>query len=223
MKVQVAKLGLMVSVFFLLAGPGGATATAESSSKTVKSGSACVVSERFELNGALTIEKGATVTAPDRYLLTMTVNGVETAIQPGSYTGDVVLTPTVKISKALYSLPAWALSKGVNTDYRTGLFVDGGKIVKESSVVSVLVGGTYDDHAASGVNITSNNKAFNGFLINGSDYRISKVRMAANGEGGNDFLGFGAGVAVTGKSNVDIDNFTFNGTGPIRHGIFAAG
>ncbi len=115
------------------------------------------------------------------------------------------------------------LGKGANTDYRTGLFIDGGQIVDKSSVTSALVGGSYDAHSASGMSITSNNRLFDGFIINNSDYRISNVSMTAKGEGGNDFVGFGAGIAITGKSNVNIDNFTFNGAGPVRHGIFVAG
>lgn len=59
------------------------------------------------------------------------MNGVETAIAAGTYKGDIVLTPTRKISKALYN---GKMTKGENIDYRTGLFVDNGKIVDKSSV-----------------------------------------------------------------------------------------
>jgi hypothetical protein len=64
---------------------------------------------------------------------------------------------------------------------------------------------------------------FNGIMINGTDYTVSNTRMTANGAGGNDFTGYGAGIAVTGKSKVDIDNFTFDGVGPIRHAVYVGG
>ena len=41
---------------------------------------------------ALNIAEGATVAAPEGKTLTMTVDGVETAIVPGSYAGKIVLT-----------------------------------------------------------------------------------------------------------------------------------
>ena len=205
-------------VFLMLAGSAGITGC--SATKKVANGSTWIVDQKYEIDGHLAIKNGATVKAPDGSLLTMTVDGVETAIRPGKYSGKIVLTPTVKISKALFDS---MLGKGANTDYRTGLYVDGGQIVDKSSVPSALVGGTYDAHAASGISITSKNRLFDGFIINNSDYRISNVSMTANGEGGSDFVGFGAGIAITGKSNVNIDNYTFNGQGPVRHGIFIAG
>ncbi|MGC3983067.1 MAG: hypothetical protein QM808_17575 [Steroidobacteraceae bacterium] len=42
---------------------------------------------------ALTLVQGAKLVAPKGYQLTMTVNGVQTAIAPGSYKGDIVITP----------------------------------------------------------------------------------------------------------------------------------
>jgi len=212
-------LGILFSLVLLFCGQTYAV-SAGSTSKTVESGSTWVVNEKYQLNGTLTIGQGSTVKAPDGQLLTMTVNGIETAIRPGSYTGAIVITPTVKISKALFDS---SMGRGANMDYRTALFIDSGKVVENSSVLSALAGGIYNDRSASGMTITSKNRLFNGFIVNGSDYNISNVRIDATGEGGSDFVGLGAGIAVTGKSNVNIDNLTFNGAGPVRHGIFVAG
>ncbi len=41
---------------------------------------------------ALTLADGASLTAPEGKTLTMTVDGVETAVNPGAYTGQIVLT-----------------------------------------------------------------------------------------------------------------------------------
>jgi hypothetical protein len=216
--------GKVFQAFFvfvlLLILAGSAALTGCGARKTVEKGSTWVVNEKYQMKGHLTIKSGSTVKAPDGSLLTMTVDGAETAIQPGKFKGDIVLTPTVKISKALFDS---MLGKGANTDYRTGLFVDGGQIIEKSSVTSALVGGTYDAHGASGVTINSQNRLFDGFILNNSDYRISNLSMTARGEGGSDFTGFGAGIAITGKSQVNIDNFKFDGAGPVRHGIFIAG
>ena len=205
---------ILVMFFFL-----ACFTVACTSSRTVESGSPWTVTEITEL-GALTIKDGATLNAPDGYLLTMTVDGVETPIKAGAYKGKIVLTPTKKISKALYN---GKTTNGENVDYRAGMFVDGGKIVEESSVLSALVGGAYDGRSASGMKITSNNSNFNGFIINDSNYTVSNVTMTATGAGGNDFTGYGAGIAITGASKVEIDNFNFTGGGPKRHGIYIGG
>jgi hypothetical protein len=206
---------LTLAIFFFLI----CFAVACTASKTVESGSPWTVTGKTTV-GTLTIRDGAALNAPDGYLLTMTVDGVETPIQAGAYKGKIVLTPTRKIGKSLYN---GKMTKGENVDYRTGLFVDAGKIVEESSVLSALVGGTYDGKSASGITITSNNNFFDGIIINDTDYSVSNVTMTANGAGGNDFTGYGAGIAITGASKVEIDDFNFTGAGPIRHGIYVGG
>jgi hypothetical protein len=188
-------------------------------SKTIESRAKWTVTKKTIL-GALTINENAVLNAADGYLLIMTVDGVETPIKAGFYRGKIVLTPTRKISKALYNGMG---TKGANTDYRTALFIDDNKVIEESSVTSALVGGTYDGKSASGVTITSNNNLFNGIIINDSGYKISNVTMTAKGAGLSDFLGYGAGIAMTGRSKVEIDNYTFNGAGPIRHAIYVGG
>lgn len=209
---------LATSFFLVCAGLAGCGD--QTQSKTVESSATWTVTETYTLDGELTIEDGAVVTPPEGYLLTLTVDGVETAIAAGTYSGNIVLTPTKKISKALYN---GKMTQGANVDYRTALFVDAGQVVKESSVTSALAGGTYDGTSASGMTITSNNSLFDGIIINDSDYTVSNVTMTANGPGGNDFTGYGAGIAVTGTSNAVIENYSFTGVGPLRHGIYAGG
>ena len=188
-------------------------------SRTIESGSTWIVADKTEL-GSLTIKDGATVNCPDGYLLTMTVDGVELPIKTGAYKGKIVFTPTKRIGKALYTEMG---SRGGDIKYRAALFIDGGTVVEESSVTSALVGGAYDGKYASGITITSNNDMFEGIMINDSEYKVSNVTMTAKGAGLSDFLGYGAGIGATGKSRVEIDNYTFNGEGPIRHGIYVGG
>jgi hypothetical protein len=210
-----ANVVLTLSMFFFLV----CFSVACTKSKTVESGSTWTVTEKTEV-GALTIKDGATINAPDGYLLTMTVDGVESPVQTGSYKGIIVLTPAKKIEKALYN---GNMTQGKTVDYRTALFIDANKVIEESSVLSALSGGTYDGKSASGMTITSNNSLFDGIIINDSDYKVSNVTMTAKGAGGNDFTGYGAGIAVTGTSKVEIDNFNFNAIGPLRHSVYIGG
>jgi hypothetical protein len=217
--VMKIKSNLKVVLIFLLCSFMIYFTTACAKSRTVESGSTWTVTEKTEL-GALTINDGAVLNAADGYLLSMTVDGIESPIKAGAYKGKIVLTPTKKIGKALYTEMG---SKGGDLKYRAALFVDGGKVVEESSVTSALVGGAYDGKSASGMTITSNNDVFEGIMINDSEYKVSNVTMTAKGAGLSDFLGYGAGIGATGKSKVEIENFNFNAEGPIRHGIYVGG
>jgi hypothetical protein len=210
----------IIAMIFALFYSTTIVAYAENPSKTLESGSTWTVTDKYAINGSLVIKDGAAIKSQDGYLLTMTVDGVETPIKAGSYKGNIIITPTQKIANALYN---GSMVKGANTDYRTGLFIDAGQIIEKSSVTSALVGGRYNNKSASDIKIASNNNIFNGLIINDSDYTVSNVSMTANGSGGNDFIGYGAGIAVTGKSRVDIDNFNFIAMGPLRYGIYAGG
>jgi hypothetical protein len=67
--------------------------------KTVEAGETWVVEETTKLN-RLTIEEGGSITARAGYEVIMTVQNVETAIEPGTYKGNVVLTVTIKAEYA---------------------------------------------------------------------------------------------------------------------------
>ncbi len=128
-------------------------------------------------------------------------------------------TAPISPDKGLYE---GGMTKG-SCDYRTALFVDGGKVSPEQSVPAAINGGSYDDQGATGGKIISENKHFNGIMVNNSDYTIQDVTMIAQGSGGNDFKGYGAGIAGYGKSNVVADGYVFDGAGVVRHGVFAGG
>ena len=61
--------------------------------KTIASGYTWEVTETTKLR-SLNIAKEARIHPPHGYSLTMTVDGVETAIKPGAYKGNIVLTVT---------------------------------------------------------------------------------------------------------------------------------
>src|SRR5579871_3861420 len=64
-----------------------------------------VVPATTHLN-SLAIPAGGTLSAPAGKYLTLTVNGIDTDIVPGTYTGDVVLTVTDDIPIHYHALPA---------------------------------------------------------------------------------------------------------------------
>ena len=114
------------------------------------------------------------------------------------------------------------MTKG-SCDYRTALFVDGGQVSQAHSVLPALTGSSYDGKALTGGRIDSTNKHFNGVMIHDTDYTVKDLTVTAQGSGGNDFKGYGAGIAVYGKSKVQVDGYVFAGAGALRHGVFVGG
>ena len=66
---------------------------ASAPSKSIASGLIWVVDKTISLS-SLAIADGAFIIAPEGYSVTMTVDGVETGIIPGTYKGNIVLTVT---------------------------------------------------------------------------------------------------------------------------------
>ncbi len=164
----------------------------------------------------LAIGNGAEVSAPKGYSLTLTVNGIGTAIGPGIYNGDIVLTVTKDI--------VVQYMKVAPEYFRTALYVDNGAVVPEKSVKAELVGGTVTNTAAKDISITSNQQKFNGIIVAGNtNYVIENAKIALNGNGANDFDGFGAGVMSSGQANVTIDHAQITSKGVVRGAVFVGG
>jgi hypothetical protein len=66
------------------------------SKKSLEAGSTWEISETTKLSG-LTIGEGAGIKAPESKAVTMTIDGIESEIEPGDYKGDIVLTVTDEI------------------------------------------------------------------------------------------------------------------------------
>jgi hypothetical protein len=196
------------------------TFAACSAGKKVEPGSAWTVTEITEL-GSLTISEGATVTAPEGKSLSMTVDGVETGIAPGTYKGKIVLTPADNVIVKYNGM-------GVNQDYhyRAAIVVEDGKYVAAKSVASAATVGTVTDTEAKDVKITSVGDSFNGIIVRGdakSSYSIINPVISLTGNGTNDFAGFGAGIMTDGNAEVTVDNAKINNTGAVRTAIWVGG
>jgi hypothetical protein len=184
--------------------------------KNVPSGSTWEVAATTNLD-QLTIADGAVIKAPEGKSLTMTVAGVEKPLQPGSYKGKIVLTPTENI-------PIKALMHGGTYNLRAAIYVDNGAVVPGKSVLSAVVGGKIANDSATDVSIASVGENFNGIIATGdSKYSIVNPKINFTGNGGNDFAGYGAAIMVMGKADVTIDKASITTNGVLRNAVWAGG
>jgi len=208
MKKIIIKMLALIGVSTIIIMPVAACSV----KKDMASGSTWEVAEITALD-SLTIADGAVIKAPEGYSLTMTVDGVETGINPGAYTGKIVLTPTENIIKDTYN-------------FRAAVYIENGKYVPEKSVAAAVTAGTVTDTSATDVKIISVGEKFNGIMVTGdskSSYSIVNPVINFTGNGANDFVGYGAAIATAGKAEVIIDNANINNTGAARTAIWVGG
>lgn len=185
---------------------------------TVAPGSTEVIDKVTKLSQLSLIEGGILSAVPGSSL-TMTVDGISTALKPGYYHGAVVLTPTEDVIETFNDM-------GMHDTYhyRSALFIDDGARVPGKSVYSAIVGGTVTDKAASGISITSNEDKFNGVFITGSSsYTLEHPTFRFTGNGGNDFVGFGAAIKTAGSAKVTVNHASIITTGVVRTAVFVGG
>jgi hypothetical protein len=165
----------------------------------------------------LVIGEGASLAASAGHSLTMTVDGVETAIGPGTYRGTVVLTVTDRIDLKMSQAQS-------PIEYRAGIFVDDGRYVPEKSVAASVMGGDVSGTQARNISITSKGDKFNGVIVTGnSRYTLTNPVIQLEGSGGNDMVGWGAGVLTAGKADLTLENARIITRGAIRSALFVAG
>jgi len=205
-------LGVVVILVLSLTALHACTSS-PAATRTVESGSIWVVSETAELTG-LVVEEGATIEAPEGFSVTMTVDSVETDIDPGSYQGDIVLTKT----------EANPIKYKENTihDFRQALYLDAGGVVAAKSVLPAAGDYVLNDGLLTGVHIESVGEDFNGIYAAGGDYTIKDLVLSFNGNGGNDFAGFGAGVMADGSdTTLVLDSADIECHGVVRTTLVA--
>lgn len=183
--------------------------------KVVEGGSTWVVQKTTALK-SLSVGKNAIVQAPEGKSLTLTVNGVETAIRPGNYKGDVVLTTTEDI-------PVKHMGGNEPYEFRTAVYIDNGRYAKDKSVVAAA-SGTATNSVAKDLKITSKGERFNGIVVSGeSTYSIVNADIDLTGNGKDDFAGFGAAVASMGHAQVTLDHARIRTRGAVRTAVFVGG
>jgi hypothetical protein len=195
-----------------------ASMAAAAANKDLAAGSTWTINETTKLTG-LTLGKGAVIEAPEGNTVTMTVNGVETPIQAGSYKGNIVLT----VAKAIV-IKASVFGDVSTYQMRAAIDVEDGVYLPEKSVAAAVIGGKVTNSSAKNISITSVGKNFNGIIVSGnSTYSIDNAKINLTGEGGNDFAGYGAGIMTEGKANVTVNNASIIAKGAIRTTIAVRG
>ncbi|MFT4083495.1 MAG: Ig-like domain-containing protein [Nocardioides sp.] len=190
----------------------------------VADGDTCTVGSVSTLD-ELVVEDGGTVTAPDGYLVNLSVDGVDTgsaydtwpkttqSIQPGTYTGEVVLTPSVSHTM-------------VNTEtfpIRQALYVDADGVDDDYSVPADLEKvSTLDDTGADDLDVTSTGDGLNGVWVEGGSYTLNDPTITMTGRGRSDFVGAAAGV-VADSSTVTVDGADIDNTGTVRTALVSQG
>jgi len=202
--------------------------------KNLEAGSVWEISETADLT-ALTIAGDAVIKAPDNHSVTMTVNRIETSIEPGEYKGDIVLTVTEKIQNPtmMGGSPSGgdgggapggdggAAGGGASDSVRTAVYIDEGAYVPEKSVPAAVVNGNVTDSSATDISISSIGKDFNGIIVSGvSTYSINNIKINFNGgDQGNN----GAGITTAGKADVTVSNASIITKGVQRAAIVVGG
>ncbi len=180
------------------------------SDKYLEASSQWFIQETTSLS-SLTISEDASIKAPEGYSVTMTVDGVNKPIKTGKYEGKIILTVTENIFVKPYN-------------FRTAIYVDNGRVVPEKSVSAFVVGGEVTGKSAKGISITSEEECVNGIYVTGeSEYTIENPVIQMSGNGGNDFVGYGAAVMSTGHAKVTLENAKIVTHGAVRTAVFAGG
>lgn len=172
----------------------------------------------------LVLGQGASVTAPSGYSVTLSVNGVGRPQEAKTYTGDVVLSVTENIDVSYNSSSPGSSAETLTHVLRTGVYVNDGAVVANKSVSAVVQGGSVSNTAARDVSIRSLDEKFNGFIVEGnSTYAIQRPDIRLIGNGGNDFVGFGAAIKSSGTAKVTVQGAKIYTKGAVRTAVFAGG
>lgn len=162
-----------------------------------------------------TVPAGALMTARPGKQVTLTVDGIETPIDPGrTYYGDVRFTvaDTYEITHMFDVYES-----------RTGLCIRS-NTQDSASVPASILDGTITTTEATDLKLNSQNDYFNPIVIDSpSPYTLKNPQLIMNGHGGDDFAGYGAGIMVTGDSQVVIDGGRIDTCGSIRTAIWLGG
>lgn len=150
----------------------------------------------------LIIGSNGSIQAPEGKFALLTVDGVNVPMDPGTYTGDVRITVCDNFTRSMLRFGEETIS-----NYRAAIVVNNGQIEKDSSVLSAVQGGTLADSGLTGAKIESKEWDVNGILVAGdSDFTISDTEIHMVGDGTDDFVGMGAGIAGIENASITINN-----------------
>lgn len=107
-----------------------------------------------------------------------------------------------------------------NYNFRSAIYAEGGSVIEEKSALSAVIDGEIKDGESIDVVITGQDENFNGIAVGGKGpYKVSGADISLEGNGGNDFIGYGAAVMARRRFHPDRGGFRdlHPGRGPGRH------
>ncbi len=212
MEKRLIKTLAAIFIAAMLMVPFTAIDAAAAQSKSIASGLIWVVDKTTSL-GSLTIADGAFIMATNGHSVTMTVDGVETGIVPGTYRGNIVLTVTEQ-NIVKY--------KELRHPFRQAIYLDKTGVVASKSVLPAAGNYRYSNGTLTGARITSVGENFNGIFVRGGTHTIKDAVIDFTGNGADDFAGFGAAVMATGKdTTLILDGAKIKTRGAVRTGVVA--
>ncbi len=168
----------------------------------------------------LTIAAGAELKAPEGKYLALTVNGCVHPIAAGSYHGDVEITVAEPVTEETYP----SVRRKSPIPLEAAISVKDGKLVPAQGVVAAVQHGTVTDTEADDIFIATDAPDFAGIVVDGEgSYTINRARICLEGEGSNDFVGMGAGVAAIGGADVTINDSEINLSSVTRCAVHVGG
>lgn len=145
-----------------------------------------------------------------------------TQIKPGTYVGDIVLTPTTEMLMNR-GAPFPAGNEPYLWPYRTALYIDDTGVVADKSVMAAVKGNPTKTSARN-LEIKSTGDYFNGIMTMGSaTYTLWSPKITFIGNGHDDFGGFGAAIRVAENSNVTINKAKIVTDGVTRSAVWVGG
>ena len=168
----------------------------------------------------LTIEAGAKLLAPEGKYLALTVNGCVHPLEAGAYHGDVEITVAEPVTEEIYP----SVRRKNPIPLEAAISVKDGKLVPAQGVAAAVQHGTVTDTEADDIFIATDAPDFAGIVVDGEgSYTINRARICMEGEGSNDFVGMGAGVAAIGGADVTINDSEINLSSVTRCAVHVGG
>jgi hypothetical protein len=174
----------------------------------------------------LSIASGGTLAAPTGYILTVTMNGVETGsklvstygvttlIAAGTYRGDVMINVALENPQTFFGAFTYQL--------RQAVYVDSSGINSSYSALSAITTGRLGASSAHDLVLRSSGEAFDGFYVADGTYELVRPDIRFDGNGRCDFVGYGAALVGDGTSTrFVIDGARISNTGAVRPGVIA--
>jgi hypothetical protein len=157
--------------------------------------------------------------APKDKLVTMLINGIETAFKPGESFSNAEFFVTEKFTE----IPGNYKDRGIEP-YRAALVIGPNGIDKKKSVPAAIKGGKFDDSKADGIRIESTSHDFNGFILHKGKYTIKNAVLKfitdSDGSHVSDFTGYGSLIAVFRDSKLVVEDSQFESVGVAKPALF---